>query len=133
MKDLHREEPKPSIEERVATALERIEQTLQRVDMAMMHQIGLGTLNVSPEADGGVTFSLDFHGAPPEPPEMRQAGTTKAHKGANVWEFVPPPPHTGVVIVCALDEEAPLGMRCYAEVKMVGGERRRYPMPIMEG
>jgi hypothetical protein len=63
---------------------------------------------------------------------MRQSGTTKAHKGTSVWEFIPPAPYTGVVIVCAHDETADLGMRCYAETKDPGGGRSKYPIKFID-
>lgn len=127
MKDLHRKSL-PTVEESLAS----IDQTLKRIDMALMHQAGVGAITtVIPEEGGGVILGFTFNDEAPAPPEMRRAGTTKTLPGTTVFEFIPPPPYTGVVIICALDDDAPLGMRCYAEVNAAGRERKRYPMPIV--
>jgi hypothetical protein len=110
----------------LSNTLDSIDTTLKFISMAQLQQAGVAEVGF---VDGQLVFVESKEG---EPQEMRQAGTTKEHKGANAWEFIPPAPYTGVVIVCAADETAPLGMRCYAEAKLPGGVRRKYPMPITE-
>lgn len=110
----------------ISNTMAQIDETLKHIAMAQFHQAGIARVRVSD--DGRVVFDENYD----EPTEVRQAGTTREHKGANVWEFIPPAPYTGVVIVCAADETAPLGMRCYAEAKLPGGVRKKYPITIEE-
>jgi hypothetical protein len=127
VKDLHREDHERKIALSIAESLERIDQTLTRIDMALMHQAGVGTIHATPdETNGGAVISFTFNEVPPEPVEMRRAGTTRQLVGTEVWEFIPPPPYTGVSLICAPDDNEPLGMRCYAEVKGPGGMREKY-------
>ena len=62
-------------------------------------------------------------------PMRFEPGQVKVHGGAGgplAWVFVPPPPYNAVEIVCSPDEKSPVGMRCYAEQRVAGGERVKY-------
>lgn len=119
----------------ISVTLAEMNETLKHISMAQLSQAGIGQIVPTKEEGGGITLDFllaDGESPDQEPLSVRQAGATKEHKGANAWEFIPPPPYTNVVIVCAADETAPLGMRCYAEAKLPGGVRKKYPITIEE-
>jgi hypothetical protein len=110
--------------ETILPLLDDIGTTLKFMSMAQLHEAGIA--NVEFNEQGRLVFATERPASDSQ--ESRQAGTTKEHKGTNAWEFIPPAPYQGVVIVCAHDETVTLGMRCYAEVKGPGGIRTKFPV-----
>jgi hypothetical protein len=109
-----------------------------------LYQQGLTTFDLRNDGQGGATLvfraltqeEIEERDAPEGEPAIRWLPTDRRdHKAGNEvysWVFAPPPAYSDVAIVCTPDAESPIGMRCLAEKKLVGGERVNYLMKVEE-
>ena len=111
---------------------------LTHISAAMLSLAGIAHVDVDPTTGGirvrPLTPEEREAQGNPLPPQRMMPGQTKVHPGGSsiAWEIVPPPPYTGVVIVCVPDDTTPVGMRCYAEAKLVGGQRKKWDVTWTE-
>jgi hypothetical protein len=113
------EEPNPLLQIALSIATD-----LTHMSAALLKMAELANVEINPKT-GAINVTPMLVGDTQEPTRF-QPGQMKAHGGSLAWVFVPPPPYNGVEIVCSPDTESPVGMRCYAEQKLVGGERAKY-------
>ena len=98
---------------------------------ALLHQSGILVAELDNDANLKVRPATDEDRIAPEMLSRRKAGdvsTLLGDGGPLTWVFQPPAPYNDVEIVCSPDAASRIGMRCYAELKMVSGERKKYDL-----
>ena len=112
--------------------LHKISDSLSTMALMALHQSGV--VDAVMDQDGKIEARIlsdeerQARGAPTPRIVPGKTSTLMGDGGPLQWVLSPPAPFNDVEIVCSPDGDSPIGMRCYAVRKVIGGERQRYEL-----